>query len=128
MYTIYKYEWDSENQVGGTVEIVLPRANGTFICFFDTSQGVDMRMLSESTRVPEYMPPKAQAHCAVHTATMPFFGLSLLRKTLLHSAFAAALRRLRVFRHRHVTPKRFRFIVRQLAQTYSWTLMTSEFQ
>lgn len=133
MYTIYKYEWDSENLVGGAVEIVLPTAkSGRFICYYDTSHGVDARMLHEHATVPEYALPLAQAHCAVYTATVPFYGLGQLRKTLLHRALAHSLRRIREFiliRECQVSVlHRRKFDVRRLADAYAWTLLAAEFK
>lgn len=133
MYTIYKYEWDIENQVGGTVEIVLPASgSGRFICYYDTSRGVDTRVLREHAEVPEYAIPSAQVHCAVYTATIPFYGLGQLRKTLLHRALAHSLRRMKDFfiigKCQVSVVHGRKFDVRRLADTYAWTLLAVEFQ
>ena len=112
MYTIYKYEWDHHQRLGSLgAEIVIQKGN-TFMCYFDTKEGPDMRLLN-SKDVAEYMPPSKQEYATVYTSRVPFYGLGQLKKTLSRGIYIASMWRLlgRPRKNRQV---------RDLAQAYTW--------
>lgn len=112
MYKIYKYEWTRTNRLGSVgAEIIVPCKRG-YMCYFDTKEGPDMRLLN-SKNVAEYMPPDAQEYAHVYKSNIPFYGLGQLRKTLSRAIYVAAFRRL-------VGRPKVSRTVRDLAAAYTW--------